>query len=198
VTAGRIRAAETEQGFDFDERCVACPRPGAATTKSSCSRSAKRRAFADRPSRSVHPNRIAACDDFGDSDWLNAAIAVTKIAARPDQAELQPALRSTRAAIGRRSCESATERSRCSHRGRWRAGADPIDRRLFPRRSPAIGLENRWSFGRSTHLQAGSPVVYDDPLAPRSSPVPVPADAVGSRAVSAGTGLAGGGPGFQL
>jgi hypothetical protein len=29
-------------------------------------------------SRSVEPNRIAACDDFDDSDWLNAAIDVTK------------------------------------------------------------------------------------------------------------------------
>jgi hypothetical protein len=33
VTAGKIRAAETEQGFDFDERCVACQRPGGGDHK---------------------------------------------------------------------------------------------------------------------------------------------------------------------
>jgi hypothetical protein len=33
VTAGKMRAAETGQGFDFDERCVACQRPGGGEHK---------------------------------------------------------------------------------------------------------------------------------------------------------------------
>jgi len=117
VAAGKIRAAERSRALTWTSGVSLASAPGAATTKSPCSRSTKRRAFTDRPGRSVQPNRIAACGDFGDSDWLNAAIAVTKIAACPDRAELQPALRFRRAAVGRPICESATERSRWSHRG---------------------------------------------------------------------------------
>jgi hypothetical protein len=114
VTAGKIRAAETEQGFDFDERCVACRRPGGGDHKITLL-TVSDTVSLYRPMK--RPNRIAACDAFGDSDWLNAAIAVTKIAAGPDRAELKLAPGSTRAAIGRPNCESATERSRWAHRG---------------------------------------------------------------------------------
>jgi hypothetical protein len=67
---GENTGCRTEQGFDFEERCVAGQRPGVATTKSPCSRSAKRRAFTDRPSRSVQPIGSLRAMTSVNSDWL--------------------------------------------------------------------------------------------------------------------------------